>query len=98
MRIIEKGCDPGIKLAKFKFNCDECDGCTMYMCTGSVEGVSPRYWHIGRACAVARVFQSRGDVCEMRYTVPSAGGYIASVGESAAHGARRACTGFSGHG
>ena len=36
--------------------------------------------------------------CEMRYTVPSAGGYIASVGESAAHGARRACTGFSGHG
>ena len=25
MRIIEKGCDPSIKLAKFKFNCDECD-------------------------------------------------------------------------
>ena len=24
MRIIEKGCDPSIKLAKFKFNCDEC--------------------------------------------------------------------------
>ena len=22
MRIIEKGCDPSIKLAKFKFNCD----------------------------------------------------------------------------
>ena len=25
MRIIEKGCDPSIKLAKFKFNCDEVD-------------------------------------------------------------------------
>ena len=23
--MIEKGCDPSIKLAKFKFNCDECD-------------------------------------------------------------------------
>ena len=40
-------------------------GTSNVQCTCTLDqskGVSPGYRHIGRACAVARVFQSRGDV------------------------------------